>query len=46
MATTNHQADWAALFAGMVIVMIPLMTIYLVFQKYITSGITAGAVKG
>ncbi len=46
MATTNHQADWAALFAGMVIVMFPLMTIYLVFQKYITSGITAGAVKG
>lgn len=46
MAATNHQADWAALFAGMVIVMIPLMTIYLIFQKYITSGITAGAVKG
>lgn len=46
MATTNHQADWVALFAGMVIVMIPLMIIYLVFQKYITSGMTAGAVKG
>jgi len=45
-ATTNHQADWTALFAGMVIVMIPTMVIYLIFQKYITSGLTAGAVKG
>lgn len=45
-ATTNSQADMTALFAGMVIVMVPTMIIYLFFQKYITSGLTAGAVKG
>lgn len=46
MEATNHQADWGALFAGMVIVMIPTLVIYLLFQKYITSGMTAGAIKG
>lgn len=46
METTNHMADWGALFAGMVIVMIPTLIIYFTFQKYITSGMTAGAVKG
>ena len=35
MQATNHQADWTALFAGMVIVMIPTMIIYLLFQKNI-----------
>lgn len=45
-ATTNSQSDWGALFAGMVIIMLPTMLIYLLFQKYITSGITSGAVKG
>lgn len=44
--STMHQADWAALFAGMVIIMIPTLIIYFIFQKYITSGLTAGAVKG
>lgn len=42
----RNQADWVGLFAGMVIVIIPLMIIYFVFQKYITSGVTAGAIKG
>lgn len=46
MQATNHQADWTALFAGMVIVMVPTMIIYLLFQKYITSGMTTGAIKG
>ena len=45
-ATTQHMADWAALFAGMVIVLIPIMIIYLSFQQYIVSGMTAGAIKG
>lgn len=45
-ATTQHMADWAALFAGMIIVLIPIMIIYLSFQQYIVSGMTAGAIKG
>ncbi len=45
-ATTQHMADWTGLFAGMVIVLIPIMIIYLSFQQYIVSGMTAGAIKG
>lgn len=45
-ATTQHMADWASLFAGMIIVLIPIMIIYLTFQKYIVKGMTAGAIKG
>ena len=33
-------------FAFFIIAMIPILTLYLVCQKYIISGITAGAVKG
>lgn len=45
-AATRHQCDYGALFAGMVIVMIPTLIVYMFFQKQLTSGITAGAVKG
>lgn len=45
-STTQHMADWASLFAGMIIVLIPIMIIYLSFQQYIVSGMTAGAIKG
>ena len=45
-STTQHMADWTGLFAGMVIVLIPIMIIYLAFQQYIVSGMTAGAIKG
>ena len=43
---SQHQSDWTALLAAMVIIMIPLMIMYAMFQKHITSGMTAGAVKG
>ncbi len=46
MQTSMYQADWSSLFAALIIVMIPTLVIYIVFQKYITSGVTAGAVKG
>ncbi len=46
MQSSRHNADWSALFAGLVIVMIPTFIIYVIFQKYITSGMTAGAIKG
>ena len=45
-STTQHMADWTGLFAGMVIVLIPILIIYLSFQQYIVSGMTAGAIKG
>lgn len=38
-------ADWNVLSAAAVLVMIPMIIIYLLMQKYIFSGITGGAVK-
>ncbi len=38
--------DYGLKFAGAAIAAIPLLVIFMMFQKYFTSGITAGAVKG
>jgi N-acetylglucosamine transport system permease protein len=42
----HYKTDWGALFAGLVIVMIPSLLVYLFFQRQITEGLTAGALKG
>lgn len=42
----HYQTDWGALFAGLVIVMVPTLVGYILFQRRITAGLTAGAVKG
>jgi len=42
----QYSADWGALFAALLIVMVPTMLVYLVFQRQISAGLTAGAVKG
>jgi len=42
----GHQAiDWQHLMAGSALAVIPVLIIFLFFQKQIVSGITAGAVK-
>ena len=41
-----YEADFGALFAGLVIVMLPTLICYLILQEQITKGITVGAVKG
>lgn len=46
MAYANSQTgSWQLLSAAIVIVMVPTVIIYLVFQRYIFDGISAGAVK-
>jgi len=42
----KFATDWGALFAGLIIVLIPTMIIYLVGQKYLLQGIGAGGLKG
>jgi len=42
----QYSADWGALFAALFIVMLPTMVVYLFFQRQISAGLTAGAVKG
>ncbi|MGL5434052.1 MAG: carbohydrate ABC transporter permease [Lachnospiraceae bacterium] len=40
-----QQGSWQTLAAGIVIVMLPTILIYLFFQRYILAGVAAGAVK-
>lgn len=40
-----QQGSWQTLAAGIIIIMIPTVLIYVFFQKYILAGVAAGAVK-
>lgn len=42
----QYSTDWGALFAGLVIIVLPTLFVYMIFQRQITEGLTAGAVKG
>ncbi|MBZ0302796.1 MAG: carbohydrate ABC transporter permease [Anaerolineae bacterium] len=41
-----YQNDWSALFAAVTIIMIPTLTVYIIFQNRIQKGVTVGALKG
>lgn len=41
----EHSSDWNLVFADLVVVSLPVIIAYLFLQKYIVSGLTAGAVK-
>lgn len=38
--------DWSMIFAGVCLIVLPILILYLFAQKYIIGGMTAGAVKG
>lgn len=42
----ENSTDYGLLMAGSALAAFPIITIFLVFQKYFTKGITLGAVKG
>lgn len=42
----RYQNDWAGLFAAIVIVMVPTLVVYVLFQNQIQRGLTVGALKG
>lgn len=44
--SSMQKAEWGRLFAGLVIVMLPTLIIYMCVQKKLTEGMTAGGVKG
>ncbi len=46
MYIQQFTTDWGGMFAAATTAMIPAFIIFLFFQKYITSGVTAGSVKG
>ena len=42
----KYRADWVTLFAGVAVVMVPSVIVYVMFQRMIMEGTTLGAVKG
>jgi N-acetylglucosamine transport system permease protein len=41
----GYRGDWTALFAGLVIALLPILIVYIIFQKKIQAGLTAGLLK-
>ncbi len=46
MEIQKYATDWGAMFAGMVLVMLPTMIFYACVQKKLTAGIALGGIKG
>ena len=44
--TSQFRSDYGMLFAGLVLVTVPILAIYLLLQRHIVKGIAAGALKG
>ncbi|WP_054027602.1 carbohydrate ABC transporter permease [Bacillus sp. FJAT-28004] len=42
----QYRTEWGPLFAALILSMGPMIVFYIMFQKQITGGITAGALKG
>jgi multiple sugar transport system permease protein len=45
-ATGDHQADHGMLMAGSVVLVIPILVIFILFQRWITEGIATTGLKG
>lgn len=43
--TAGYEADWPGLFAALSMAIIPMIIIYVIFQRQIQAGLTAGALK-
>ena len=46
LVSNPRYADWSAFSAGAVMAAIPVVVLFLLLQKYIVGGLTAGATKG
>jgi N,N'-diacetylchitobiose transport system permease protein len=44
--TTNHGPEWGPLMAGATITGLPVVVFFLLLQRYLVGGLTAGSVKG
>jgi N-acetylglucosamine transport system permease protein len=42
---SGYKSDWSGLFAGMTIAMVPVLVVYIVFQRQVQAGLTAGTLK-
>jgi N-acetylglucosamine transport system permease protein len=41
----GYKSDWSGLFAGVTMAMLPVLAVYLVFQRQVQAGLTAGIAK-
>lgn len=44
--TTQHGTDWGGLMAGATLTALPVVVLFLLVQRHVVGGLTAGAVKG
>jgi N-acetylglucosamine transport system permease protein len=44
-ANQGYRSDWSALFAGLVIAILPVLVVYVVFQRRIQEGLAVGAFR-
>ncbi|MGW3651462.1 carbohydrate ABC transporter permease [Streptomyces sp. NPDC000878] len=44
-ASQGYKGDWSGLFAGLVMAMLPVLAAYIIFQRQVVTGLTAGALK-
>jgi len=44
-AEMQYRTEWGPLFGGLLLSIIPVLILYMIFQKQITSGMMAGAIK-
>lgn len=42
----NNAVQWGVVFAASVIAVVPVIIVFLVFQRYFVQGLTSGAIKG
>jgi N-acetylglucosamine transport system permease protein len=41
----GYRGDWSALFAGLTLAMLPVLLVYLLFQRQVQAGLSAGLLK-
>jgi len=41
----GYRGDWSALFAGLTLAMLPVLVVYLLFQRQVQAGLSAGLLK-
>ncbi|WP_052851241.1 carbohydrate ABC transporter permease [Streptomyces avicenniae] len=45
MVQQGYEGDWGALYAGVSMAMLPVLAVYVAFQRQVQTGLTAGAVR-
>ena len=46
LVVMEYRRQWGAVFAGLTVVLLPTLIVYLILHRRITAGLTLGAVKG